>query len=329
MNSNLESPINTLAGLREGASANMPTLGEELKHRREERDITLADISEATRIGTRFLKAIESDNFSVLPGGIFTRSFIRAYAKQVGMDEDEALALYQQQTASPSAEPQPSQQSQPDQRGRQAVFVEHPVRPSAEPRARRSEPMAFRASPTRTSWPTIIIAGGIALFVVIIVLALVKQLNRASSESAPQPAQQAQTNTSPQTTPPQTTSPQTTPPAATQPTQPASQSTEGQSAPPASTVPQGEPLVAKVEATIDNCSIQYWIDDAAKPTSILVRKGETQDLPPALSQIKLNIGNRPALKLKINNRDVTFPEGTVLWGAKVTINHENLQTYIQ
>ncbi len=299
----------------------MPTLGEELKHRREERDITLADISEATRIGTRFLKAIESDNFSVLPGGIFTRSFIRAYAKQVGMDEDEALALYQQQTASPGAEPQPSQQSQTDQRSRQAVFVEHPVRQSAEPRARRSEPMAFRASPTRTSWPTIIIAGGIALFVVIIVLALVKQLNRASSESASQPAQQAQTNTSPETTPPQTPPPQTTQPQTTQPAD----------APPQqpANVAQGAPLVAKVEATIDNCSIQYWIDDAAKPTSILVRKGESQDLPPAQTQIKLNIGNRPALKLKINNRDVTFPEGTLLWGAKVTINHENLQTYIQ
>ena len=300
----------------------MPTLGEELKHKREERDITLADISEATRIGTRFLKAIESDNFSVLPGGIFTRSFIRAYAKQVGMDEDEALALYQQQTASPGTEPQPSQQSQTDQRARQAVFVEQPVRQSAESRARRSEPMAFRSNPTRTSWPTIIIAGGIALFVVIVVLALVKQLNRASSESASQPAQQAQSNTSPQTTPP----------AATQPTPPASQPTEGQPAPPPqqpATVAQGEPLVAKIEATIEDCSIQYWIDDAVKPINIRVKKGESQDLPPAQTQIRLNIGNRPAIRLKINNRDVTFPEGTQLWGAKVTINHENLQTFIQ
>jgi cytoskeletal protein RodZ len=294
----------------------MPTLGEELKHRREERDISLADISEATRIGTRFLKAIESDNFSVLPGGIFTRSFIRAYAKQVGMDEDEALALYQQQTASPSTEPPPLQQSQTDQRARQAVFVEHPVRPSAEPRARRSEPMSFRAAPTRTSWPTIIIAGGIALFVVIIVLALVKQLNRASSEST----QQAQTS------PTQTSPTQTPPPADTQSVQPA---TSPADVPPQTpSVAQGEPLVAKVEATIEDCSIQYWIDDAAKPTSIRVRKGESQDLPPAQTQIRFNIGNRPALKLKINNRDVTFPEGTALWGAKVTISRDNLQTYI-
>lgn len=303
----------------------MPTLGEELKHRREERDISLADISEATRIGTRFLKAIESDNFSVLPGGIFTRSFIRAYAKQVGMDEDEALALYQQQTTGTSFEPQPSQPAQPGQRTQQAIFVEPQVRPSAEPRTRRSEPMAYRSTPTRTSWPTIIIAGGIALFVVIIVLALVKQLNRASRENVPQPAQQAQTNTSPQST-----TPEPAPPATAQQAPPVGQSTEGQAAPPPpATVPQGQPLVAKVEATVEDCSIVYWIDDAAKPTSIMVKKGESKDLPPALSQIRMTIGNRPALKLKINNRDVTFPEGTALWGAKVTINHENVQTFVQ
>ncbi|HKP87556.1 MAG TPA: helix-turn-helix domain-containing protein [Blastocatellia bacterium] len=299
----------------------MPTLGEELKRRREERDISLADISEATRIGTRFLKAIESDNFSVLPGGIFTRSFIRAYAKQVGMDEDEALILYQQQTVASSPEAQASQQSQTEQRPRQPVFVEQPVRQTAEPRARRSEPVAFRQSPTRTSWPTIIIAGGIALFVVIIVLALVKQLNRASGES---PQQAAQKNSPPA---------QASAPPLAQPAQPVSQPGQEQPAPPQPSQPpgvtQGEPLVAKLEATVDNCSIQYWIDDAAKPTSILVRKGESQDLPPAQSQIKLNIGNRPALKLKINNRDVTFPEGTPMWGAKVTISRDNLQTFIQ
>src|SRR5258706_4233548 len=84
----------------------MATLGEELRHKREQRGISLAEISEATRIGTRFLKAIETDNFSILPGGIFTRSFIRAYAKHVGMNEDEAIGLYLQQ----GAWPRPQQQ---------------------------------------------------------------------------------------------------------------------------------------------------------------------------------------------------------------------------
>src|SRR5215212_745758 len=108
----------------------MPTLGEELKRRREERQISLTDISEATRIGTRFLKAIEADNFSVLPGGIFTRSFIRAYAREIGMDEDEAISLYQQQAtgqAAPEGQPgQPAPSSQAtlaEQRTRQAAVI--------------------------------------------------------------------------------------------------------------------------------------------------------------------------------------------------------------
>lgn len=73
-------------------------LGEELKRRREELGLSLAQISESTRIGTRFLRAIETNDFSTLPEGIYTRSFIRAYAKQVHMNEDEALDLYQEQT---------------------------------------------------------------------------------------------------------------------------------------------------------------------------------------------------------------------------------------
>ncbi len=76
-------------------------LGEELKRRREEQGLTLAQISDATRIGTRFLRAIETDDFSVLPEGIYTRSFIRAYAKHVRMDEEQAMRLFQEQTGTP------------------------------------------------------------------------------------------------------------------------------------------------------------------------------------------------------------------------------------
>jgi len=70
-------------------------LGEELRRRREEKELSLGEISEKTNIGTRFLKAIETENYSSLPGGLFTRSFIRTYAKHVGMDPEEAVAMYQ------------------------------------------------------------------------------------------------------------------------------------------------------------------------------------------------------------------------------------------
>lgn len=85
----------------------MDTLGHELKRRREERNIALRDVAEATRLGVRFLHAIEADDYSSLPGGIYARSFIRAYAKYIGMDEEEAVARYRKQTQSEElAEPQ-------------------------------------------------------------------------------------------------------------------------------------------------------------------------------------------------------------------------------
>ena len=61
---------------------------------RETRGIALRDISEQTRISMRYLEAIEADDYRRLPGGIFNRSFVRAYAKHIGYDEQQALEEY-------------------------------------------------------------------------------------------------------------------------------------------------------------------------------------------------------------------------------------------
>jgi len=65
-----------------------------LRLARETRGIALRDISEQTRISMRYLEAIETDDYRRLPGGIFNRSFIRAYAKFIGYDEQEAIDEY-------------------------------------------------------------------------------------------------------------------------------------------------------------------------------------------------------------------------------------------
>jgi len=70
------------------------TIGEKLRLARETRGIALRDISEQTRISIRYLEAIETDDYQRLPGGIFNRSFIRAYAKFIGYDEHNALEDY-------------------------------------------------------------------------------------------------------------------------------------------------------------------------------------------------------------------------------------------
>lgn len=302
----------------------MPTLGEELRQRREQRAITLAEISEATRIGTRFLKAIETDNFSILPGGIFTRSFIRAYAKHVGMNENEAIGLYLQQVAGPSAEPQEAG----DQPGaKQVAQLESPKQrtpsPSPAPKqppvepVRRVQPVTFRQSPARTSWPTIVIGSGIVIFIVIIVIALVKQLNQGGGENASQATSAGQRNA------PSTPAPQPSAQPATQPG-PAAE----QPSPPASEVAAGQPLIVKIEAATGDSWIKYQVDDS-KPTILTLKQGQSQDLPPAQSQITLNYGNRMTLKLKINNRDANFPPDTPKFASQVVISRDNFRTFFQ
>jgi cytoskeleton protein RodZ len=75
------------------------SLGARLKREREQRKITLDEISLSTKIGTRFLIAIEEEQFDQLPGGIFNKGFVRAYARSVGVDENQAVAEYESVTA--------------------------------------------------------------------------------------------------------------------------------------------------------------------------------------------------------------------------------------
>jgi cytoskeleton protein RodZ len=70
------------------------SIGEKLRLARETRGVALRDISEQTRISIRYLEAIEADDYRRLPGGIFNRSFIRAYAKFIGYDEQQAIDDY-------------------------------------------------------------------------------------------------------------------------------------------------------------------------------------------------------------------------------------------
>ncbi|MGH9521324.1 MAG: helix-turn-helix domain-containing protein [Terriglobales bacterium] len=72
----------------------MGTFGEKLQREREMRGITLDEIAEATKIGTRSLRALEEQDFDKLPGGIFNKGFVRAYSKYLGIDEDQAVADY-------------------------------------------------------------------------------------------------------------------------------------------------------------------------------------------------------------------------------------------
>jgi len=70
------------------------TFGESLKREREMRGVTLDEITTATRIATRFLQAIENEDWDQLPGGVFNRGFVRAMARYLGLDEENIVAEY-------------------------------------------------------------------------------------------------------------------------------------------------------------------------------------------------------------------------------------------
>jgi cytoskeleton protein RodZ len=68
--------------------------GERLKRERELREVTLEEITQATRIGPRFLEALENEEWDKLPGGVFNRGFVRSIAHFLGLDEEAFLAEY-------------------------------------------------------------------------------------------------------------------------------------------------------------------------------------------------------------------------------------------
>jgi cytoskeletal protein RodZ len=72
---------------------------------RRNRGISLEEISAATKISIRALKAIECGDFKKLPGGIYNTSYIRQYAKAIDFDESKLLNYYYSQTgASPDGQ---------------------------------------------------------------------------------------------------------------------------------------------------------------------------------------------------------------------------------
>ena len=67
----------------------MTSVGETLRRERLRRGFELEQISRELKISSRFLEAIEVDDFKKLPGGVFAKSFVRQYARLLSLDEEE------------------------------------------------------------------------------------------------------------------------------------------------------------------------------------------------------------------------------------------------
>jgi len=70
----------------------MTSIGDTLRRERQRRNLELSKIAAELKISVRFLDAMEHDDFGKLPGGVFTKSFVRQYAGILGLDGDELVA---------------------------------------------------------------------------------------------------------------------------------------------------------------------------------------------------------------------------------------------
>jgi cytoskeletal protein RodZ len=68
--------------------------GDKFRKAREKKELSFDDVSNVTKISSRMLQAIEEEHFDQLPGGVFNKGFIRAYAKHLGLNAEDAVTDY-------------------------------------------------------------------------------------------------------------------------------------------------------------------------------------------------------------------------------------------
>jgi len=117
----------------------MGSFGERMRREREMRGIKLEEISESTKISQRNLLALEDERFERLPGGIFNKGFVRAYARYLGLDEEQAVQDFMAASANYD---QPAALQPP---GAEVSLVKPPVMPSDASEKRKDLAWALAA----------------------------------------------------------------------------------------------------------------------------------------------------------------------------------------
>jgi len=65
--------------------------GSRMRHIREQRGVSLRQIAQTTKLSVSALEALERNDISRLPGGIFSRAFVRSYAAEIGADPEDTV----------------------------------------------------------------------------------------------------------------------------------------------------------------------------------------------------------------------------------------------
>ena len=77
-------------------------IGPALREARERRGLAFGDVEADTAIRTRYIRALEEEQFHVLPGATYTKGFLRAYAEYLGLDGQSSSTSSTRATTTPA-----------------------------------------------------------------------------------------------------------------------------------------------------------------------------------------------------------------------------------
>jgi cytoskeleton protein RodZ len=251
------------------------SFGERMRREREMRGIKLEEIAESTKIGKRNLVALEQEQFDQLPGGIFNKGFVRAYAKYLGLDEEQTVNDF---LAASANYDQPAALQPPP-----TSWVKPPAMPSDEALRRRSRLWALLAA-------FLLVGGFIGWF-------YWKNHQRAEAADQPQAPQSATDNSATiKSDPAQASShPEDSPLAAgnlTPSTSHASTTSKTASAP-----AKGGPFTVKIQAKEDS-----WVgvtSDGKQVMDIVIPAGQERTIH-ARQELVLRTGNAGGIEVAHN-----------------------------
>lgn len=156
-------------------------IGSVLRQRREALGITVDQVQEATKIRSRYLLALENDEFSQMPAEIYALGFLRAYARYLGLDGEALVRAWrsrpsQEETPQPAAPPASRRVPVPAPVRRETAPVRRPDRPRASYLSKTGAPSANTST---KGWAITVVA------LIVVLVGLLALMHRHPATSAP------------------------------------------------------------------------------------------------------------------------------------------------
>jgi len=279
--------------------------GTMFRQARERRGVSLQQVAAVTKISARVLDALERNDVSKLPGGIFSRAFVRSYAREIGLDPEMAIERFTAEF--------------PHESGKEQL-----------PSAKEAEDIEAFESGRRAATTVLQLLGVSIVVLVVVVFALNSRACRTPAATPP-PASAPAASASAPVTPLPATQP---PPRADESVAPPNEATAAGPArtpqPPANGAGSAPLAAAPIQLAVAaqaECWLRVKIDDRDIVFERILRAGE-RIIYQAYASVTLSAGNAGGLSLTINGKPAR-PLGAPGQVVIATITLDTLASFLQ